>query len=533
MTTRRLALRVGRAVLNAVALLAALLCAAVVTGQLGIVSTYGVSMNPVYYQGDLVVVERANEYSTGDIVAYPVPGKDIVALHRIIRGDADTGFVLKGDNNPSVDPTQPTSAEILGRAVLHLPHAGDWLKALTSPYALAAVACALIIAGGAARTRRTNARRRRRAAMSRHTTRTRLAASASTPSLSAMPPASRAALAAAGTVGLVAVALGAFAWTAPTHAPAGTTTNTAQQLDFSYSATVPLTAAYDDTTVTAPEPVFRRLTNTVDVQLAYRGGPGTLSVDAELSTRGGWRATIPLAEPATFTGDSYDTSVTLDLDALEARADAAAEVTGIAADQLTVTIAPTITAADGSEFAPTLPLELSSLQLTLTGGAAALAATQTTPLVSTIAVPRMLGIAGVQLEVATARALSLGLLVAAALAAAAGLWSARRTPPLSRGAQIRRRYAPLIATVAPMTTPSHLPVMEVAEFGTLAKLAQRYGLLVMHWTRSDVDTFIVLDEAATYRFRCGGDLLPDTPELDADQAADATLDGHPAGNPTA
>jgi hypothetical protein len=40
------------------------------------------------------------------------------------------------------------------------------------------------------------------------------------------------------------------------------------------------------------------------------------------------------------------------------------------------------------------------------------------------------------------------------------------------------------------------------QFGTLARLAERYGLLVTHWTRDGVATYLVRDEATTYRYRC-------------------------------
>ena len=54
-------------------------------------------------------------------------------------------------------------------------------------------------------------------------------------------------------------------------------------------------------------------------------------------------------------------------------------------------------------------------------------------------------------------------------------------------------------------------MIEVAEFATLAKLAERCGLLVLHWSRADVETFIVLDENTTYRYRTGvGDRAADT-----------------------
>ena len=511
MTEHRLALRVGKAALMVLALFTAVIGLAVASGRIGIVSTYGFSMNPVYYQGDLVVVARADDYRVGDIAAYRIPAKDVVALHRIIGGDAATGFVFKGDNNASVDPTQPASAGVLGRAVLHLPHAGSWLNALTSPYALAVAAFTLTVVGTAAtRTRRRKARRLRRAAMSRHATRPRW-----TQLMSSVPRAAQATVALAGAVAALAATLGGFSWTTPTHALAGTSTQSTQTMGFSYTASVPLTAAYDDTTVTSPEPVFRRLTDTVDVHLNYQGVPGTIAINAALSTPGGWRATIPLAAPTTFAGSTYDTTITLDLTALEGRADAAAAVTGVAADPVTITVNPTINPTVGAQFAPTLPLQLTPLQLTLTGGPAALAATQTTPVPDTTLISRSLGVGAVRITVDTARDLAITLLTIAILTAGVTLWAVRRMPPISPGARIRRRYAPILASVQPMITPPHLPVVDVSDFKTLAKLAERYGLLVMHWSRSDVDTFLVLDEAAIYRYRCVNHPESHGPDIDS------------------
>jgi hypothetical protein len=57
--------------------------------------------------------------------------------------------------------------------------------------------------------------------------------------------------------------------------------------------------------------------------------------------------------------------------------------------------------------------------------------------------------------------------------------------------------------VDPTPAPPGRPVIEVTEFTTLVKLAERYGLLILHWTRSDVETFVVQDEGTTYLYRTG------------------------------
>ena len=139
--------RIMSAVVAALAVLLAIAAALLLTGHNAIVVTHGVSMNPLYYQGDMVVVARMPSYHVGQIVAYHMQGRDFVVLHRIIGGDAG-GFVFKGDNNQSTDPTRPTQKELLGRAVLHIPAGGLWLERITSPTALSTYAFLLLAGAG-------------------------------------------------------------------------------------------------------------------------------------------------------------------------------------------------------------------------------------------------------------------------------------------------------------------------------------------------------------------------------------------------
>ena len=135
------------AALRGLAALAVCVAGAIVTGRVAIVVTSGVSMNPVYYQGDLVVVAKVRLLR--DRPDRRLPGtrqEDFVALHRIIAGDA-SGFTFKGDNNQSIDPYHPTADQIVGGAVLHIPHGGQVLQFLTNPIALGVVAFALIMFG--------------------------------------------------------------------------------------------------------------------------------------------------------------------------------------------------------------------------------------------------------------------------------------------------------------------------------------------------------------------------------------------------
>ena len=119
-------------------------------GPAGFVMVRGVSMNPTYHSGDLVVTHPHADYGRGDIVAYRVPkgevGEGIIVIHRIIGGDARTGYVIQGDNNPDPDPWKPKPTDIVGKAWLLGPHVGALLAFLHAPLPLASLVTGMAVA---------------------------------------------------------------------------------------------------------------------------------------------------------------------------------------------------------------------------------------------------------------------------------------------------------------------------------------------------------------------------------------------------
>nr|WP_282730802.1 signal peptidase I [Methanobacterium alcaliphilum] len=111
------------------------------------------SMEPVFYRGDIVLIEKANflgieEFNAenlqkGDIVIYNATWFPEPVIHRIIYVGTDNNgkkyYVTKGDNNPSPDPTvvypsQVTSKVIeLGNYPAFIPKVGYitlWIRGL-------------------------------------------------------------------------------------------------------------------------------------------------------------------------------------------------------------------------------------------------------------------------------------------------------------------------------------------------------------------------------------------------------------------
>jgi signal peptidase len=138
-------------VLLATALAAAALVLPVLRGEPSrLVIVSGHSMDPTFHTGDLVLAWPADEYHVGDVAPYRVPagepGEGGLVIHRIVGGDARSGFVMQGDNNPAPDVWTPRPEDVIGRQVLLVPRVGELLAWLRQPAVLAAVLAGLLTA---------------------------------------------------------------------------------------------------------------------------------------------------------------------------------------------------------------------------------------------------------------------------------------------------------------------------------------------------------------------------------------------------
>jgi signal peptidase I len=101
----------------------------------------GMSMEPLFDAGDLVIARAEDSYAIGDVVVFRVPagepGDGSLVIHRIVGGDSVGGFVMKGDNRTEPDPWRPTAADIAGRSWVHVPAAGNPLQIARQPLVLA------------------------------------------------------------------------------------------------------------------------------------------------------------------------------------------------------------------------------------------------------------------------------------------------------------------------------------------------------------------------------------------------------------
>ena len=91
------------------------------------------SMIPVINPGDVILTTPPSNITPkiGSIVAYVGRRFDGTAVgvfsHRIIGGDAKTGFIVKGDKNKAPDVQKPMLNDINGVVIAIIPFIGNFL----------------------------------------------------------------------------------------------------------------------------------------------------------------------------------------------------------------------------------------------------------------------------------------------------------------------------------------------------------------------------------------------------------------------
>ena len=91
------------------------------------------SMAPAINVGDVIVTMPITSKAPqiDDVIAYQAKrfnGENVAVFsHRIIGGDIDNGFIVKGDANKSPDPQKPKAEDILGVVFFVIPFIGNLL----------------------------------------------------------------------------------------------------------------------------------------------------------------------------------------------------------------------------------------------------------------------------------------------------------------------------------------------------------------------------------------------------------------------
>lgn len=108
-------------------------------------SVVGHSMDPTLHDGDLTVTDAARAVHVGDVVVYTAPveaGSDagIGVIHRVVGGDAVSGWVLRGDNNTYDDPWVVSTSAVEGVLVHRFAGVSRVLTPFQNPLSFVMVA---------------------------------------------------------------------------------------------------------------------------------------------------------------------------------------------------------------------------------------------------------------------------------------------------------------------------------------------------------------------------------------------------------
>ncbi len=505
-----------------------LLRPAVLGGTTGYVMVSGISMEPTYYTGDLVLTRRLSEYRTGDVVAFRIPageqGGGGIVIHRVVGGSAADGYELRGDNKDANDPWRPKPGDIVGKAWVHVPGGGRWFEWLREPLNLAVVIGGVsvfsVLSG-----REVKKRRRRRGGHVRGNEQSGKQAGGQGPGL----PAPAWAIALGGGFALLAVvgavaAFGAFRQATETSRYVESL-RYEQQGTFEYTVGVTPATLYPEGTigpVVAPPagakekapsvpPVYTKLAKSIEVGFAYAlSGSLPPAVSGEVSARleirageSGWTKSQELLPPTPFQGAKTDARVSIDLAAVQALIDAIEKETGYNAPSYDLVVVPTVRLQGqlgahtiDETYAPAFTVKYTKTQITLD---TELRRAEPKSIGATVREQQSMTIAGLSMPVKTARLASV-VGVAVALSGVAGtVGLVLLGVGQDEASRARLRYGTTVLAVhSGGHNGSH--VVQVRSMEDLAKLAQRDGRIVFREDTDEGGVYFVPDGGITYEY---------------------------------
>ncbi len=467
-------------------------------GQASYVMVNGISMEPNYHTGDLVIVRKAQTYQVGDVVTYRDAEMGAYVIHRIIAVEQGH-FVIKGDNNSWIDAYHPTDNEIVGKQWIYAPKAGTAMQWLRKPINLS---IAIILLGGIFMS-------------SMITKPTKDKKKKNSPSIK-FGGMLEGTLYLLGFLFLGFLGLSIFAFIRPSTRSADTIPYQ-QDSSYFYSATG-TPGVYDTEMVRSGEPVFPQLACFLNIGHTYTvlGGQlqnisGSYQMFARVMDEpSGWQRTIPLISQTAFTGNTYFVTAALDLCQLEALVDLVEKETGFHTNTYTVDIITDIgfTAnASGQTitdtFNPTLAFKYDKVHLYLANTNDEIDPMHITKdgiAGNSNVQANTLSLLGWKPTVGFVRIFALlGSLISFSGLVILGM-SVFTTARQSEDALIRLRYGSMLVDVYEKSLVTSSTMIDVTNIDNLAKLAERQGTMILHMLINFLHYYFVQSNGITYRY---------------------------------
>lgn len=510
----------------------------------------GVSMQPRFHGGDLVLLRARSTYHRGEIVGYRSSLLRNLVMHRIVAVDGGR-YVFRGDNNNFVDSVRPRAGDLVGEEWLRVPWAGRAAVWLREPahLPLAAALLVLLLLGGRARSPR---RRRGSAppvpAEQPESLRLRPVSPAPTPAPRPSParpearPASSGLLpAGALALAVTLTAIGAAFVAVRAHAGMGFAESRQPYTvsgTFTYSGRAARSAVYPSGRAVTGDPLFLNVVRRARVALAFRlAAPlpadvtGSASMLAVLESPQGWHRVLRLSPPQPFTGAQGVVAGTLPLAQIRQLVAEYQHLTGVAQSTYTLTVAPTVAlhgriggAHFATTFAPRLPLAVDpyEIQVTQPQTVGSGDASPPDPLHASsgggVLTPKAarLELPGVSADPATAGRAAVVLAALLFLLATIGwLRFERIRYALARDEVLRidSSYGDWIVPVAVSAPARSAAVVDVGSIDQLVRVAERYERMILRERAGERVSYLVDDGATVYRYAVGGASDDDAPSV--------------------
>jgi len=485
----------------------------------------GKSMEPNFHIGDLVIVHQEANYQIGDAVVYRNLELSNFVFHRIIEQKLGR-FTLKGDNNSWTDAYQPSKDEVLGKLWLYIPKGGTFFQKIRNPIAMATLAGILggilafgFFTGKSKGKKRMNKKWFASVKQKLREWFTKLGGSE--------PPKSsnsnqgtllEGSFFALGLVAFASLILGIISFSRPATR---LTQNDIQYQHlgfFVYTASAPLDV-YDSNTIQSGDPIFPKLTCSVDMTFQYTliaGEPenitGTYQLTATISEpTSGWQRVVPLQDETTFNGNAVSTTAKLDLCKMEKLTQSLEQGTDFHPGSYTLTVSPNIKvegAVSGSTlkstFNPGLAFKYDRVHFYLakdeeqTGNVLNISESGILQEPKTEA--NTLKIFGREFAIPALRLIAvLGLVIS--LSGMAYLGMRLQNISKSDPAQyIRTRFDSMLIDVQNADLVDSKTTVDVSSIDSLGKLAERFNAMILHAESNDAHVYYVQGEGITYRF---------------------------------
>lgn len=497
-------------------------------GMASYIIVIGNSMEPNFHIGDLVIVHEEADYEIGDAVVYQNLELKNFVFHRIIAEQMGR-FTLRGDNNSWTDTYMPSQEEVLGKLWLHIPKGGNVIQKIRTPIGMAVIAGVL---GGFLATGFFTNKRKGRKRMDNKPKQAWFTsfkqkmqgwfARSNAPESQKSPNSNNGPLLEGlffglGLVALASLIIGIISFSRPATRLVNDDISYDQLGFFAYTAPAPQDV-YDANTIQSGDPIFTKLTCSVDVAFQYtlvaqqaENISGTHQLTATIFEQtNGWERTVPLQEKATFSGTSFDTNAKLDLCRIEKLTQSMEQGTDFRPGSYTLSISPNVK-VDGniagrvlqSTFNTGPEFRYDRIQFYLLSDeerGSLLNVTKSGNLSEEQTVANTMRLFGTELAIPALRLIAIIGLIGSLIGVAVLGISMQNLSQSEPAKYIQTRYSSMMIDIQNADTINSSTFVDVSSIDDLGKLAERFNAMILHAEFSKSHAYYVQDEGTTYRF---------------------------------